>query len=60
MYMLIYGYIIFLSINFCDGKNILNQKRKERSMEERNDRITKPLIDEKLPNIFISATFSMG
>jgi hypothetical protein len=29
-------------------------------MEEQNIKIEKPLIDEQLPNILISATFSMG
>ncbi|MDF2531499.1 MAG: hypothetical protein K0Q65_1080 [Clostridia bacterium] len=29
-------------------------------MEELDARITLPLIDEKLPNIFVTATFAMG
>jgi hypothetical protein len=29
-------------------------------MKEQNSLVTKPLIDEQLPNILISATFSMG
>ncbi|MDF2591607.1 MAG: hypothetical protein K0S75_1073 [Clostridia bacterium] len=29
-------------------------------MEEQNDKAVRPLIDEQLPNILISATFSMG